>query len=105
MTNTGSVIYYQYEGIAAMPSLHVAVCSLYFFFFKGRYKLLGWVTGIYLCLILFGSVALGWHYLVDGYAGIFLSWMMLRLMQGLFEKTPDKEDELISDCTVSTANA
>lgn len=58
------------RGISAMPSMHVAIAGLF--------AILGWrisrfwgVAGtIFLLLILIGSVHLGYHYAVDGYAAI-----------------------------------
>ncbi len=57
-------------GIAAMPSLHVALAFLNALFFArlGRVaSILGWS---YFAAILFGSVYFGWHYAVDGYVSI-----------------------------------
>jgi membrane-associated phospholipid phosphatase len=56
------------NGISAMPSMHVAMAVLF--------ALVGWKTNrglgalltIYAILIQIGSVHLGWHYAVDGYA-------------------------------------
>ncbi len=59
--------------ISAFPSLHVATATLI--------TLLAWRSGIwsriaaltFLGAILLGSVVLGWHYAVDGYAGIAIA--------------------------------
>jgi hypothetical protein len=67
------------RGISAMPSLHVAVATLY--------ALLGWrisrrwgiVASAFLIVILLGSVHLGYHYAIDGYFSIvatIILWQM-----------------------------
>jgi membrane-associated phospholipid phosphatase len=71
--------------ISSMPSMHVASAVLL--------ALLGWrlnrAAGIALTafavLILLGSVHLGWHYAVDGYAGALgaaLLWHLVGRLQG-----------------------
>lgn len=69
------------SGISAMPSVHVAVacwmalvCRLYL----PKAQMLGWA---FLAVILVGSVHLGWHYAVDGLAGIGITaaaWWLCR---------------------------
>jgi hypothetical protein len=66
-------------GIAAMPSLHVAAHFFLFLWARFvdsplRYPLLAMST-----LTLIGSVATGWHYLVDGLAGMVLAAVMFAL--------------------------
>lgn len=64
-------------GISAMPSMHNASAALFALAFAKVSRKLGWFFGIYAAVILVGSVHLGWHYAVDGYAGILLgalSW-------------------------------
>lgn len=56
------------NGISAMPSVHVAAAVLF--------TLVGWKVGraagivftAYAAVVLLGSIHLGWHYAVDGYA-------------------------------------
>jgi membrane-associated phospholipid phosphatase len=59
-------------GISAMPSMHNASAVLFALAFAKVSRKLGWFFGIYAAIILVGSVHLGWHYAVDGYAGILL---------------------------------
>ncbi|MBA3583116.1 MAG: phosphatase PAP2 family protein [Gemmatimonadetes bacterium] len=60
------------EGIAAMPSLHVALPVLYAICGWKVDRRLGIAFGIYALVILIGSVHLGWHYAVDGYVTLLL---------------------------------
>jgi len=64
-------------GISAMPSLHVAAAALMFFLCRARDRRLAWLSGLYVGVIIVGSVHLGWHYAVDGYfglAGAVVAW-------------------------------
>jgi membrane-associated phospholipid phosphatase len=56
-------------GISAMPSLHVGLAVLLALVAGQRSRRLAAVLWIYAVLIQVGSVVLGWHYAIDGYAG------------------------------------
>lgn len=61
-----------FNGPSAMPSQHVGVAwliALYAFRIKPVW---GWVMSAYTAIIFISSVVLGWHYAIDGYAGIVL---------------------------------
>ena len=62
-----------FAGISAMPSLHVAIAVLYFLIARRRSRLAGVLLGAYAILVQIGSIVLGWHYAVDGYAGALLA--------------------------------
>lgn len=62
-------------GISAMPSLHVAVALLLVFLARTYGRRFTWLAGAYLGVILVGSVHLGWHYALDGYAGLAGGWL------------------------------
>ena len=73
-----------FYGIAAMPSLHVAAHFFLFLWARFvasplRYPLLAMAT-----LTLIGSVAIGWHYLVDGLAGMVLAAAAFALAVGMY---------------------
>jgi hypothetical protein len=59
-----------FVGISAMPSVHVAVAVLFAITGWQTARWLGWLLTGYAAVILVGSVHLGWHYAVDGYAGM-----------------------------------
>jgi hypothetical protein len=60
-------------GISAFPSMHNASAVLFALAFRQVSRPLGWFFIAYAVVILAGSVHLGWHYAVDGYAGIGLA--------------------------------
>ena len=64
------------EGISAFPSVHVAMPALFAWSARGRWRWAGWT---FCALVLLGSVVLGWHYAVDGYAAILGAWLCWRL--------------------------
>lgn len=51
-------------GISAFPSIHVATATWIAIAYRH------WLAYLYLAVIFFGSVILGWHYALDGVAGI-----------------------------------
>jgi hypothetical protein len=58
--------------ISAMPSLHVAMAALFVMVARAVNKWAYRAALVFLVLILCGSVALGWHYAIDGYISIIL---------------------------------
>jgi hypothetical protein len=57
-------------GISAFPSLHLAITTLFMLVGFRLRQWLGWTMALYLCVIMAGSVHLGWHYAIDGYFSI-----------------------------------
>ena len=78
------------EGVSAMPSLHVATSVLFILLARdwGQRWFL-WFSIPFAVTVLVGSVMLGWHYAVDGYAGaviaVFCWWFA-----GKVAPTPEK---------------
>ncbi|HEX2835381.1 MAG TPA: phosphatase PAP2 family protein [Thermoanaerobaculia bacterium] len=65
-------------GIAAFPSLHVAI-QTYVFLWMRRLWLSGQVLfGVFALAIFLGSMITGWHYLIDGLAGLLMAWIVFR---------------------------
>lgn len=60
-------------GISAFPSMHNASTLLFALATLRRSRGLGIAFAVYTAIILVGSVHLGWHYAVDGYAGLALA--------------------------------
>ena len=68
------------SGISAMPSMHVASALLFFLLGRRVHRGLGLGLGVFLALILVGSVHLGWHYAIDGYLAMLGTWLIWRLV-------------------------
>lgn len=67
------------RGISAFPSLHVGVTVLYALAGWHISRVLGLLATLFALTTLLGSVVLGWHYAVDGYAGaigVALIWWL-----------------------------
>jgi hypothetical protein len=60
-------------GISAFPSMHNATSMLFALAAWQLSRKAGVVFAVYCAIILVGSVHLGWHYAVDGYAGLALA--------------------------------
>lgn len=67
-------------GISAFPSIHVATSVLFALYYSERWKLVGAFMWVFAAIIMVGSVVLGWHYAVDGYAGAALAWVIWRVV-------------------------
>ena len=63
-----------YEGVAAFPSLHVAVIALFCIFSRELNKIFFIFMLCYTLIVQTGSVHLGWHYAIDGYFGMILAF-------------------------------
>jgi hypothetical protein len=62
-------------GISAFPSMHNATAAIIALAALRLNRGLGLALIVYGALILLGSVHLGWHYAVDGYAGILMAML------------------------------
>jgi len=60
-------------GISAMPSMHVSMAFLVFLHFRKKTRFARVLVTLFAGMIFVLSVALGWHYVVDGLAAILLT--------------------------------
>lgn len=72
---TGTII----SGIAAMPSMHNALCVLMFLAARHISRWLALAAAIFAGVIFLGSIHLGWHYAVDGYAAAVLMALIWKM--------------------------
>lgn len=83
-------------GISAMPSLHVAIVTLCAI--SGWYisRLVGTLMTLFALVIFVGSVHLGWHYAVDGYASVLATaaiWLIVgRLLRWRHARAPRESE-------------
>jgi hypothetical protein len=67
-------------GISAFPSLHVAGAAWVADVVSSYSRKLAPLAWAYFVLILMGSVFLGWHYALDGIAGLVIAILMYRVV-------------------------
>ena len=80
-----------YEGIAAFPSLHVGMIVLFTLALR-RYGPVFWCLAVYSLIVQIGSVALGWHYAIDGYAGALLAAAVFYGTRGMFFRVAGRDE-------------
>ncbi len=80
-----------FSGISAFPSMHVSVALLNALVAWRMHRMLGIFFSIYLAIIMLGSVHIGWHYAVDGYASLVTTTIIWLIVGRFFPK--DKEQE------------
>ena len=68
----------RFFGLAAFPSLHMAVMTFYALWARSVGRVWVWWNAVFAGLILIGSVLTGYHYLVDGLGGAALAWGVWR---------------------------
>jgi hypothetical protein len=65
-------------GIAAFPSLHVSIPTTCACLGFAANRTIGWLMSAFTAAVLVGSVHLGWHYAIDGFAGILMGIVLWR---------------------------
>lgn len=78
LTRPVSIIF----GIGAFPSLHVAFQTYVFLWMRRLWTSGEVLFGIFVFAIFLGSMITGWHYLVDGLAGIVMAYVCYRVSWG-----------------------
>jgi len=73
-------------GISAMPSMHVSMAYLLAFSSYRINKWLGRIMLAYAVIISIGSIDLGWHYAVDGYVSIAITYLLWRLSGAIIDR-------------------
>ena len=85
-------------GISAMPSMHLSMGTLMVLAASRLDKRLMALALIYLVFLQLGSVHLGWHYAIDGYAGIAgtlaIWWVLGRILRPEGAKRPPSPGRL-----------
>lgn len=83
-----------FEGISAMPSLHVALPVLYALVgFRVR-RWLGAGFAAHAFLTLLGSIHLGWHYAVDGYVSVVAVIVIWRFVGHILDREASRRAAL-----------
>jgi hypothetical protein len=87
-------IWLPFGGISAMPSIHLAMAMIFVMLGFSVRRWIGYVFLVYLFIMQLGSVILGWHYAIDGYVGIFLAFLIWKIVERIFNRYPclDRED-------------
>lgn len=63
-------------GMTAMPSMHMATCMSFALVGFATDRRLGWLLAAFAVIVQIGSVHLGWHYAIDGYAAAIGTWLI-----------------------------
>lgn len=66
------------SGISAMPSMHVAIASLFWLALREVSPRAGRLFGLFFAVIWIGSVHLAYHYAVDGLVSLLAVWAIWR---------------------------
>jgi hypothetical protein len=95
-----------FAGISAMPSIHLAIATAFVLLGFEVRRWLGVLFLVYLGILQIGSVILGWHYAVDGYAGIILACLIWYVVRRLIRRMlpPDMQDPIFPDPEISTSH-
>lgn len=71
LTGTGDI-----EGVSAMPSMHLVVATLMTLLAWRTNRALGIAFAVFTFVILISTIMVGWHYPIDGLAGIAIGYVL-----------------------------
>lgn len=77
-----------FQGLAAFPSLHVAIMGLFLYHLWRLEKVLVWLLIIPTVLLTVSTIYLGWHYVVDIPAGLVVTVAAVFLADHLLREKP-----------------
>jgi len=81
------------RGISAMPSIHVASALLFALVWWRLNRVVGILMAVFCAVILLGSVHLGYHYAIDGYVSIPLTWLIWHVIGRLLDRDRSLDDD------------
>lgn len=79
------------SGITAMPSMHVSFVMLVYLAVRDINRRMAYLALLYLIIIQLGSVHLGWHYAIDGYVSMLLTWALWRFSGWMVDRVSVRE--------------
>ena len=72
-------------GVSAMPSLHIGMVFLTSYWLSSSFKYFKFITPFWVVSVWISTVILGWHYIIDGLAGIILGLLSIFLNALLYK--------------------
>lgn len=94
---------YPWSAISAMPSMHLAIPTLFAIVLFKLWRPAGLFAAAYVVVILLGSIYLGWHYAIDGYVSIIAVVLIWKLAGVILANSKDIEN-LVPQAGTSTQN-
>ncbi len=84
------------RGISAMPSIHVSSALLFALVWWRLNRVIGILVGVFTAVILLGSVHLGYHYAIDGYVAIPLTWLIWHVIGRLLGRDRGLDEDEVA---------
>jgi hypothetical protein len=94
-------------GISAFPSLHLGIATTCACLGFAASRVVGWLATVFTLGIMISSVHLGWHYAIDGIAGIALAIVFWRISARVtswwLARTEPEHAEAVNEQPVATS--